>query len=101
MAPASGMGLSSETRFGFGYTARLWIFGLYVRESIADAEMRDSFGVVQPSGKQAEKRKYSKISQKELELEVGEVFVFFLVSRKCSRAKERVTWSSVVPHGWI
>ena len=51
MAPVSGMGLSSETRFGFGYTVRLWTFGLYVRESVADAGMRDSFGTVQLSGK--------------------------------------------------
>jgi len=27
-AEDSGMGLSSETRFGFGYTVRLWAFGL-------------------------------------------------------------------------
>jgi len=31
------MGLSSETRFGFGYTVRLREFGLHVRESIANA----------------------------------------------------------------
>jgi len=61
------MGLSSETRFGFGYTVRLWAFGLYVRESIANAGMRDSFGILQLSGKSEEKRKYCKISRKELE----------------------------------
>jgi len=41
--------------------------GLYVRESIASAGMRDSFGIVQLSGKPGEKRKYCKISRKELE----------------------------------
>ena len=46
MAPASGMGLSSEIGFGFGYTVRLWTFGLYIRESAADAGTRDSFGIV-------------------------------------------------------
>jgi len=46
MAPASGMGLFSETRFGFGYTVKLWAFGLHVQESIANAGMRDSFGIV-------------------------------------------------------
>jgi len=56
MAPASGMGLSSETRFGFGYMVRLWTFGLYVRESVANAGMRDSFVIVQLSGKPEEKR---------------------------------------------
>jgi len=59
------MGLSSETRFGFGYKVRLWAFGLYIRETIANAGMCDSFGVVQLSGKPGEKRKYCKISRKE------------------------------------
>jgi len=45
------MGLPSETRFGFGYTVPLSAFGLYIRESIANAGMRDSFGIVQLSGK--------------------------------------------------
>jgi len=31
----------------------------------------------------------------------GNVFVSLLVGRGCSRGKERLTWSSVVPHGWI
>ena len=42
----SGMGLCSETRFGFGYTVRVWAFGLYIGESIANAGMGDSFGIV-------------------------------------------------------
>jgi len=61
------MGLSSETLFGFGYTVWLWALGLYVRESIANAGMRDSFGIVQLSGKPGEKGKYCKISRKALE----------------------------------
>jgi len=44
------MDLSSETRFGFGYTVRLWALGLYVRKSIANTGMRDSFGIVRLSG---------------------------------------------------
>jgi len=40
---------------GFGYTVRLWAFGLYIRESIANAGIRDSFGIVQLSGKPGEK----------------------------------------------
>jgi len=95
------MGLSSETRFGFGYTVRLWAFGLYVRESIANAGMRDNFGIVQLSGKPGEKRGYCKISRKELEARRSESIGFLLVSRECSRGKERLTWSTVVPHGWI
>jgi len=56
------MGLSSETRVDFGYMVRLWAFGLYVRESIANAGMRDSFGIVQLSGKPGENRKHCKAS---------------------------------------
>jgi len=105
MAPASGMGLSLVTRFGFGYTVWLRAFGLYVRESIANAGMRDSFGIMQLSGKPGEKpgekRKHCKTSVRGLETGGGKVFVFFLVTRKCSRGKERLTWSSAAPHGWI
>ena len=38
-----------------GIWPRLWAIGLYVRESIANAGMRDSFGIVQFSGKPGEK----------------------------------------------
>jgi len=69
----SGRGLSLETRFGFGYTVRIWVFGLYVRESIANAGIRDSFGIVQLSGKPGEKRKYCEISRKELEARRWEI----------------------------
>ena len=79
------MGLSSETRFGFGYTVRLWAFGLKVRESIANAGVRDGFGIAQLSGEPGEKRKHCKISRKELEARRWKVFVFLLVSRECSR----------------
>jgi len=61
------MGLSSETRFGFGYMVQHWAFGLYVRESIANAGVRDSFWTARLPGKPGEKRKYCKISWKELE----------------------------------
>jgi len=56
------MGLSPETRFGFGYTVRLRTFwkALIMQEC-------DSFGIVELSGKLGEKRKYSKVSVKELE----------------------------------
>jgi len=61
------MDLSSETRFGFGYTVRLWAFGLHVRKTIAKTGMRDSFGIVRLSGKSGGKLKYCRISRKELE----------------------------------
>ena len=61
------MGLSSETRFGFWYRIRLRAFCLDVRESIANAGMRNSFRIVQLSGKPGEKRKYYKVNRKELE----------------------------------
>ena len=59
--------MSLEAHFDFRYTVRLWGFGLYARESIANAGIGDSFGIVQLSGKPGEKRKYYKISRKELE----------------------------------
>jgi len=65
------MGLSSEARFDFGYMVRLWAPGLYVRESIANTGMRDSFGIVQLSGKAGEKpgekRKHCKARVRGLE----------------------------------
>jgi len=60
------MGLSPETHFGFGYTARLWAFRLDVWASIVNVGMRDSFGIVQFSGKPREKQKHSKVSMKGL-----------------------------------
>jgi len=54
----------------------LWAVDLYVRESIANAGMRDSFGILQLSGKPEEKRKYCKISRKELEARSWESVCF-------------------------
>ena len=54
------MGLLSETRVDFGYMVRLWAFGLYVRESIANAGMHDSFGIVQLSGNPGKSRDQSR-----------------------------------------
>ena len=45
-----------------GIGLRLWAFDLYVRESIANAGMRNSFGIVQLSGKPGERRKHCKTS---------------------------------------
>jgi len=54
-----------------GIWLRLWALGLYVRETIANAGMRDSFGIVQLSGKSGErpgeKWKHCKASMGELE----------------------------------
>ena len=86
---------------------RHWAFGLCIRESIANAGMRDSFGIVQLSGRQGEKpgekQKYYTVRStgKSWKPGGGKVSVFLLVSRGCSRGKERLTWSSVVPYGWI
>jgi len=74
------MDLSSETRFGFGYTVRVCAFGWCVRESIANAGMRDSFGIAQLSGKPGEKpgekRKHCKASVRDLEARRWESFCF-------------------------
>jgi len=76
-----------------GIWLRLWVFGLHVRESIANAGMRDSFGIVQLSGKPGEKlgekRKYCRATVRGAgSPEVGIVFVCLSISRECSRGKE-------------
>jgi len=70
----------SGTCFGFGG-------GLGVRESILNAEMRDSFGIRQLSGELGEKRKCSMTSVRAgRPVAVGE-FVCILVSPECSRGR--------------
>jgi len=53
---------------------------LDVRESTAKAGMRDSFGIMQLSGKPGEKWKYCKVSRKELAARRRESVCFPLVS---------------------
>jgi len=65
---------------------------LFGRENIVNAGMRDSFGIVQLSGKLGEKRKHHKASVKELEPGGRKVFVFLLLALECSQAKARLTW---------
>ena len=49
------------------YMVQIRAFGLCVRESFADAGVHNSFEIVELSRKPGEKRKYCKMSQKELE----------------------------------
>jgi len=93
------MGLSSETRFYFGYTVRFGVLCLGVRESIAHAGMGDSFGTVQLPGKSGESGSTVRLAGKGWKPNGGKVFVFLLVRRECSWG--RLTWSGVIPHGWI
>ena len=60
-----------------GICLRLWAFGLYVRESIANAGMLDSFGIVQLLGKPGEKGKHCRASVKELKARRWEKCLFF------------------------
>jgi len=62
--------------------------------------MRDSLGIVQPSGKPAGKPKTARSAGKSSKPRCGKVFVLLLVSRDSSAGKERLTWSSKVPHRW-
>jgi len=73
------MGLYSGTRFGFMHTVPLQASCLDVRESIANAGMRDSSVIVQLSEKPGEKRKYCKVSRKELKVRSWESVCFPLV----------------------
>jgi len=78
------MGLSWETRFGFGVC-------LDVRESLANAGMRHIFWIGQLSGKPGEKWKQSKVSWKGLEAQWRKKCLsFFLLARECSRGEERL-----------
>jgi len=68
------MGSSSGNRFGFRH---MFPMSLFV-ESIANAGIRDSFGIVQLSGKTGEKRKHCKVSRKELEARRWECYISFI-----------------------
>ena len=58
-----------------------------------NAGMRDSFGIVQLSGKPREKWEYHTVRSggKSWKPKGGKVFVFLLVSQECSRGKEKLT----------
>jgi len=77
-----GSGHMAPSRLGlvFGNSFRFRVFCLDIRESIANAGMHDSFGIVQLSGKPGEKRKYRKVSRKELEAPRRESVCFPFVS---------------------
>ena len=59
-----------------GIWLQLWAFGLYVRESIANAGMRGSFGIVQLSGKPGEEPKHCKARVRGLEARRWEKCLF-------------------------
>ena len=92
-------GSGFEHRFVFRYALRIraWVFGfgdlnrlrayssalgvcLDVRQRIVNGGTRDSFGIIQLSGKPGEKRKYCKVSRKQLESRRREYGYFPLVS---------------------
>ena len=51
-----------------GIWLRLWAFGLYVQDSIANVGMRDGFGIVKLSGeKPGEKQKHHQANVREQE----------------------------------
>jgi len=87
------MGLASAIRFGFGR------FGLCVRESISNAGMRDSLGIVQLSGKPGEKRKHCKISRR---VEAGWQWdsLFSFCQPGSHDVGRGLTWSTTMAHRW-
>jgi len=86
MAPASGIGLLSGMGFVSGDS--LWLracgsaSGVFA-ESIVKAGTRDSFGILQLSGRLGEKRKHCKVSVKRLDARMQEGDCFPFVSRVC------------------
>jgi len=93
--------------FDFGNALRIREYvsasGVFV-ESISHAEMRDSFGIVQLSGKPGEKpgekRKHGKASVSELEARRQWESLFSLCQPGSHDDKGRgLTWSNTMPHG--
>jgi len=75
----SGDSLWLRVWFGFGHLVWLQASGLasgVFVESIVNAGLSNSFGIVQLSGKPGEKRKYCKVSRKELEARRRESICF-------------------------
>ena len=71
--------------------------GVFV-ESISNAEMRDSFGIVRLSGKLGEKRKHGKASARELEVRRQWETYFSFCQPERHDVVRRLTWSSTVAH---
>jgi len=71
--------------FDFGNALRIRAYvsasGMFV-EGISNAGMRDSYGIMQLSGKPGEKRKHSKASMRELEARQQWKSLFFLLSAR-------------------
>jgi len=89
------LGSASGIRFGFGRLACTFGKALRIQECAivlglcSFRESREKGGsTVRSAGKSWKP-------------EGGKAFVFPLVGHECSRGNERLTWSSVVPHGWI
>jgi len=89
------MGWSSETRFDFG--SLLMTFGktLRMRECAIVLGSRSFRESRQKSGSTV------RLAGKGWKPSGGKVFVFLLVAWERSWGRERLAWSSVVPHGWI
>jgi len=75
--------------------------GVFV-ESISNAEMRDSFEIVQLSGeKPGEKRKHSKASVRELEARRQWESLCCFCQPGSHGVRRGLTWSSTMAHRWI
>jgi len=114
MALASGIGLCSEVcwgfRHGFVFGDSLWLrvngsaLGIWFVRSGKALRMQEC-AIILGSCSFRESREKSgstvRSTGKSWKPGGGKAFVFLLISRQCSRGKERLTWSGVVPHGWI
>ena len=93
---------------GFGYALRIQAYGsgfgrlVYTfGRALRMQECAIVLGSCSFPEKQGEGREHCKGNVRDVgPAAVGE-FVPLLSARECSRGKERLTWSSAVPHGWI
>jgi len=105
MVPALGVGLSSETRFGPGYTVRLRAFILPFSKASRMQECAIILRSWWASGKVGRKAEvlYGH-PERARSSEVGKCLFSLLLARECSQRKERLTWSRMgflLAHGGI
>jgi len=88
------MGLSSETRFGFGYTVRLWVLVCTFGKALRIKECAIVFGSCSFRESREKSGSTVRSTGRSWKPGGGKVIVFLLVSRECSRGRDShgVVW---------